>query len=133
MHEHFTSAPYWLAEGLPALYEVATVSDNSIRAVSNWRLRELKKAMTNKSLIPMRELISGDLDKYAGDGRHAPVAQARYLLLYLQDHGSLELFLKKFAASKSEDPSGAQTLESVSGHPIEMLEADWLSWIKTLK
>ena len=78
--------PSWFNEGLASLYEQCAISrDNrSITGLANWRLPALKQAIRRETLRPLRELIE-DEHFYADDRVGMNYAQARYLLMYLQE------------------------------------------------
>src|SRR5438309_1027878 len=78
----------WFNEGLASLYEQSSVGDGTIKGLPNWRLPALQRAIRVGQLQSTAELIS-DLDFRAADRVGINYAQARYLMLYLQDHGQL--------------------------------------------
>ncbi len=134
----FPGAPPWLNEGLASLFEQCQLTDDRIRGLVNWRLPYLQEAVAKQTLIPLRRLVAMPADEFYR--RYSvPYAESRYLCMYLQEQDLLVRFYKAFrAAAASEDPAtrdatGAATLESVTGKPLETLQADWLVWVATLR
>jgi len=127
---NFPAAPAWFNEGLASLYEQPTEKNGHIWGGVNWRLPNLKREITARTLPAMATLIGTSRDEFYGaefDG----YAYARYLLAYLQDHGVLTEFYRRFAAAK-DDPTGRAALEAVLGEPLEAFEPKWRRWTLAL-
>ena len=61
-------------------------------------------------------------------------AQARYLLMYLQEQGKLPEYYHKLRADHDEDPTGLKTLETViAPKSLADFEKDWRAWVIKLK
>ena len=129
----FPDVADWFNEGLGSLFEQCTLANNDIRGLPNWRLPALQRAIRAKKLRPLRELIeSGD---FYGDA-HAGLnyAQARYLLMYLQEQGKLPAFYKQLRENREQDETGLLTLKSLVGpQPLEEFEKQWRAWVLTLR
>jgi hypothetical protein len=116
----FPDMPEWFDEGLASLHEESRFADGGRRLVglSNWRLYYLMQALRGDTLPTLDELLA------ARDVRPAQqaidYAYARYVCLYLQEHGLLEPFYRKFRATSATDPTGAMAL-------CELLRVDSLS------
>ena len=129
----FPDVPEWFNEGLGSLFEQCTLTDGDIRGLANWRLPALQRAIRDKKLRPVRELLE-DGDFY-GD-RHVGMnyAQARYLLMYLQEQGKLARYYKQLRADQAADKSGLATLETVIGpKSLGQFDKDWRAWVLTLR
>jgi hypothetical protein len=99
----------------------------------NWRLLALQRAIRDDALRPMREMIA---DRAFGRGERVTLnyAQARYLLMYLQEQGLLRRYYAAFRAGVEEDPSGLQALcEVIEPLSLEQLETDWRQWVLGLR
>ena len=129
----FSGVPHWFNEGLGSLFEQCTLADNDIRGLTNWRLPALQRAIRAKKLRPLKELIESD--DFYGD-KHAGMnyAQARYLLMYLQERGKLAEYYAKFRAGHDQDKTGLKTLEQMIGAgTLEEWEREWRQWVVELK
>src|SRR3954468_5656698 len=89
----FPTCPDWLNEGIASLYEQSSFGPggDTIRGHENWRLPALQKAIKEKTLRPLTELIA-DTHFYADERVGINYAQARYLMMYLQEKGLLKRF-----------------------------------------
>jgi hypothetical protein len=57
-------------------------------------------------------------------------AQARYLLMYLQEKRLLTTYYARFRANFAEDPTGLKTLEAVAAPDgMEAFEKTWRAWV----
>jgi hypothetical protein len=127
----FPDVPSWFNEGLGSLFEQCTLANNDIRGLPNWRLPALQRAIRDQKLRPLRELIEDD-DFYAQDRAGLNYAQARYVLLYLQDHGQLQRFYLRFRTAHKEDPAGRKTLDLIAPQSLDDLDRQWRDWVLTL-
>jgi hypothetical protein len=129
----FPGVPEWFNEGLGSLFEQCTLADGDIRGLENWRLPALQRAIRDKKLRPLGEMIEDG--EFYGD-KHVGLnyAQARYLLMYLQEQGKLAEYYQKLRADQAEDKSGLKTLEAVIGpKSLAEFEHGWRSWVLELK
>jgi hypothetical protein len=129
----FPGVPDWFNEGLGSLFEQCTLARGDIRGLTNWRLPALQRAIRDEKLRPLRELIEDD---HFYDDRHAGrnYAQARYLLMYLQDRGRLPDYYKKFRDGHADDKTGLATLEkAIAPQPLDDFERQWRAWVLTLR
>ncbi len=130
----FPDVPDWFNEGLASLYEQSTFAGpGGIRGLPNWRLPALQKAIRANTLRPLAELIEDDNfrdEKLEGIN----YAQARYLMLYLQDHQKLKSFYAAARDGHAKDPTGLATLKAtVAPQTLEDFEKDWRAWVLTLR
>jgi hypothetical protein len=131
MEANFPDVPTWFNEGLASLFEYPGERKGHIIGHVNWRLPNLKKQLradTLPSLVKMlgtttAEFYDADWDAYA---------EARYLMYYLQEHGQLRDFYKKFLAD-TKDHTGRTALEAVLGEDLETFEPKWRKWVLALK
>ncbi|MEA2710825.1 MAG: hypothetical protein QOF78_3426 [Phycisphaerales bacterium] len=129
----FPGVPDWFNEGLGSLFEQCTLADGDIRGLENWRLPALQRAIRAKKLRPLRELIE-DPDFYGDKHVGLNYAQARYLLMYLQEQGKLADFYKKLRADHDEDKHGLATLKAIiAPQALEEFEKEWRAWVLELR
>ena len=129
----FPDVPDWFNEGLASLYEQCRIEGDRITGLANWRLPALQRAIRSKALRPLTELMR-DESFYDRDRVALNYAQARYLLLYLQEKGLLEDYYARFRENVGDDPSGLETLKAVIGpQELEAFEVDWHRWVLRLR
>jgi len=127
----FPAVPAWFNEGLASLYEAVREKHGQLWGMPNWRLTGLKHAI-RAGKLPSFASMTGDSDArfYASSTGYA---QARYLCLYLQEHGLLHRFYDQFSAGVAGDPTGYKTLARVLGDPdMAQFEKDWQAWALAL-
>ena len=129
----FPDCPTWFEEGLSSLHEQCQVLPTSIKGLVNWRLPALQKAIAAGKLVPLEKLVATTNAEFRGANEGLHYAEARYLVLYLQEKGILARFYKEFHDGVKKDPTGAKTLAAVTGKSLPELEAEWLAWVKTLR
>jgi hypothetical protein len=123
----FPHVPDWFNEGLASLYEQCAIGRDyrSIQGLPNWRLPALKAAIRKDQLRPLREVIEDD---HFYDPQHVGMnyAQARYLLMYLQEKKLLTEYYARFRDNAKEDPTGLKTLQAVAAPDgMEAFEKAW--------
>lgn len=129
----FPKVPSWFNEGLASLYEQCTFSGGRIKGLVNWRLPALQKAIRADALRPLKELAE-DPGFYREGRVGVNYAQARYLMLYLQEKGLLTRYYTTFRDHVADDPNGWETLKQiVSPQSPEAFEKDWRAWVLTLR
>jgi hypothetical protein len=129
----FPDVPDWFNEGLASLYEQCSLGGDRITGHENWRLPGLQRAIRDGSLRPLRELIE-DEDFYDRAKVGINYAQARYLLMYLQEKGQLPGYYKNFRDNSERDPRGLKALGSVvAPKSIEQFEQEWRKWVMGLR
>jgi hypothetical protein len=125
--------PDWFNEGLASLYEQSQfTSDGGIKGLKNWRLPALKQAIREKKLRPLSELMADD-NFYSEELTGLNYAQARYVLMYLQEKGSLQTFYKSLRENIKSDPTGAKAFEShIKPQSLADFEIAWREWVLRL-
>ena len=112
MASNFPECPSWFNEGLASLYEQCTERYGRIYGLPNWRLKGLKTAINNGSLMTFENLCSTtDAEFYSQ--RADKYAQARYLCYYLQEKKLLRKYYKEFTTNVKDDPTGFKSLKKV--------------------
>jgi hypothetical protein len=128
----FPAVPAWFNEGLASLYEAVRERHGQLWGVPNWRLAGLKRAI-RAGKLPTFAGMTGDSDAgfYASSTGYG---EARYLCLYLQEHGLLHRYYDRFSADVASDPTGYKTLVRVLGDPdMARFEKDWQDWALALE
>jgi hypothetical protein len=133
MEANFPSVPSWYNEGLGSLYEQSGEEGGHIVGYPNWRLAGLKHAITRRALPGFSELMAMNSHQFYEQDRGDNYAQARYLLLYLQEKGLLLTFHREFLRARKTDPTGVNTLRRVLGEKdLIDFQRRWEAWVLTL-
>ncbi|MCB9743529.1 MAG: hypothetical protein H6741_05840 [Alphaproteobacteria bacterium] len=126
-------APPWINEGLGSLYEASAEREGHIVGLLNWRLPGLQDAIREERLGSFRALTALDAAGFYGEGSGDHYAQARYLILYLQEQGALFDFYAAARAHHAEDPSGYAALTAALGEAdMAAFQARWEAWVMGL-
>ena len=129
----FPSSPAWFNEGMGSLFEQCIIGEGpSIRGLVNWRLPILQQAVGTQAYVPLEKLLKTTATEFYGFEGGAGYAEARYLLLYVQERGLLKQLYAHFREHVGEDPTGRKSLEAVLGRPLAEIEPAWLAWVRTL-
>jgi hypothetical protein len=129
----FPDTPEWFNEGLGSLFEQCTLAHRDIRGLENWRLPALQRAIRDEKLRSLREMIQ-DEQFYGDKNVGLNYAQARYLLMYLQEQGKLADYYHKLRAGQAEDKTGVKTLETViEPKTLGEFEKAWRAWVMQLR
>lgn len=129
----FPAVPTWFNEGFASLFEQCSIRDNTITGLPNWRLPALQKAIQTDKLRPLAEMIA-DTDFYGDKHIGLNYAQARYLMLYLQEKDLLQPYYRAFRDKHQDDPAGVKTLQSLlKVETLDDLEKPWREWVMKLK
>ncbi len=128
----FPRVPSWFNEGLASLYEQCSLGQ-AIQGHANWRLPALQKAIRQDTLRPIQQLIE-DRDFYGDRLVGMNYAQARYLLMYLQERRLLGAYYRLFRDGVEKDPTGLATLKKlIAPQTLEQFEEDWKRWVLSLR
>jgi hypothetical protein len=130
----FPNAPPWLNEGLGSLFEQSAERDGRIVGLTNWRLAGLQKTIRRGRLQTFSQLTSLARGEFYGDQTGTNYAQSRYLLYYMQEHGLLHDFYRKFRAVAPADPSGYHTLvTSLGERDMKAFKKRWETYVSELE
>jgi hypothetical protein len=121
----------WVKEGLATLFETSVVTPTGIRGRVNLRLITLQRAIRTDEVIPLERFVG--LSRGAFD-RQADVcyAQAKYLMLYLQEQGKLASWYAAYKKGYAKDKSGRSALTETLGRPLFRLDDEWREWVANL-
>jgi hypothetical protein len=118
--------PPWLAAGLPALYERARLTGEGLVALDDGRLPELAQRIGTPEWTGLPQLLAAP----AAAMRRPAVAQARALLLWLQEAGRLRPFYRALVERYEEEATGRLALEAVCERPLAEVEEAWTAWLR---
>jgi hypothetical protein len=133
MEADFPRSPAWFNEGFASLFEQSRyVPGRRIEGLINWRIRSLKRAFTRGTPPTLSRMMALSRDDFYGTHSGVNYAVGRYLCLYLQEKDLLVRFYTEFRAGARDDPTGAATLQRVTGRTLAELESDWRAWVDAL-
>lgn len=108
--DDFAAIPAWINEGIGSLYGTAVAGRaGRFRFLVNYRLRDVQRAIRERSLPTLDQLVDSDDDDVRGDRAATYYGLSRYLLLYLEEHGQLERFYRE-VRDRGADPARQQAL-----------------------
>jgi hypothetical protein len=128
---NFPDSPAWFNEGLASLYEQPRERDGHMWGTTNWRLPGLQSMIRAKKLPSLKSLLSTTRDGFY-NASFDSYAYARFLCQYLQDHGKLRDFYKKFTAD-TKDLTGQRAMEAVLGQDLESFQPVFEKWAMSLR
>jgi len=123
----------WIREGLATVVEHYTIKDDKIIGLYGYRLTRLRRGIAEGNVRPFRQLLSMSFGEFASGKPGLHYAQARFLMLYLQERGLLSDFYRGYRANVQNDRTGQKLLEKLLGKPIDEIQKDVLEWTKGLK
>jgi hypothetical protein len=115
MEANFPECPPWFNEGLGSLYEQSGEVHGRIHGYTNWRLPGLQKAIRAGKVPEFKSLTALDAHGFYDLDKGTNYGQSRYLCYYLQEHGLLIKFYRKFYAHRKKDPTGYKSLQKILG------------------
>jgi hypothetical protein len=127
----FPRVPTWFNEGLASLHEQCYVRPDRIVGLVNWRLPALQKAVRDKQLRPLRELVSRD--DFYGRRQGLNYAQARYFVMYAQQRGLLKKLYDHYRDHHAGKDAAVKAIEHVFAAKLEKVESEFLQWVLTLR
>lgn len=131
MEANFPNVPAWFNEGLASLYEQPRERDGHMWGTTNWRLPGLQRMIRDKSIPSLKTLLQTTRDGFY-NADYDSYAYARFLCQYLQDHGKLRDFYKKFVADP-KDATGITALEAVLGQDLASFDPVFQKWAMGLR
>lgn len=135
MASNFPACPAWFNEGLGSLYEQSGSSpDGHIIGRTNWRLAGLQEAIRQQRVPTFKTLTATTDHQFYQQDRGTNYAQARYLCYYLQQHGRLHKFYRRFVANQTDDPTGYDTLaEVLAEEDMDAFQKRWEAYVLKLR
>jgi hypothetical protein len=127
-------APSWVNEGLGSLFEQSGDRAGLIVGLPNWRLAGLQEAIREDRLPSFHALAHTSTEAFYEDRSGTSYAQARYLMLWLQERGALIPFVHALRSSLRRDPTGWATLTTILGEKdMEAFQERWETWVMGLR
>ncbi len=126
LDDDFPRIPAWLNEGLAALYGTARLERGRFQFLVNYRVRDLRAALSDGTLPTLAALAHSTRAELYGDRAMTWYAMGRYVLLYMAQRGDLESFVREVHIA---DPTPAHQLAVLSRY---VSDAAFIAWAERL-
>lgn len=127
LHDDFPGIPSWLTEGVGSLYGTAVLEKSGrFRFAVNYRLRHLRAAKAAGAVPDLAALAGATAEQVYGDDVLTWYALARYLLLYLDERGTLRACFDELRRAQT----AAARRRALEAH-VDF--QDFLAWSDTLR
>ncbi|MEO8512412.1 MAG: hypothetical protein ABI543_02510 [Ignavibacteria bacterium] len=129
----FPNAPSWFDEGFASLNEKSVYKNGNLIGDFSLRIIPLRRAINEDTYTGLQYLMeTNDNELY---GKRAPYyyAQARYLLMYLQENGMLDKYYRNFRDTHENDNTGISQIKEITGKSLVELDEEYLNYIKSFK
>ena len=134
MAANFAACPSWFNEGRVRCMRNSGEENGQIKGFVNWRLDGLQRTIRAGRLPTFETLCGTTTDEFYHRDKGANYGQARYLCLYLQEHGLLKKFYDEFRASANGDSTGYHALQSVlEEKDMADFQKRWEAWVLSLR
>lgn len=125
--------PEWIMEGLGALVEdVEFEEDGGLTPVPSWRTNIVKRLERGGRLLGWNELMTMPRKRFVTRRPNAHYAQARAVMMFLQERGRLGSWYRAYVDSFEEDPSGVAAFEADFDRPLVEIEREYAKWVRDL-
>lgn len=129
----FPNAPSWFDEGFASLNEKSTFISGTLIGDFSLRILPLRRALKEDKYTGLKKLMETNDEELYGQRTSYYYAQARYLLMYLQEKGLLDKYYSLFRDTYDKDNSGISQLKEITGKSLEELDEEYLTYIKSFK
>jgi len=131
IHPDFPNIPSWFDEGLASLHEQFTYRDGELIGVFSWRIVSLRRALEDSTYTTLNKLMSTNDEELYGKRSPFYYAQARYLLMYLQQKRLLRKYYSEFRDNFKRDETGIKQLEKITGERIGVIDKELVDYIRS--
>ncbi len=130
----------WVQEGLAALFEDlierggdADAAPETIGGFApSWRTNIVKRLEQRGGLLHLDRFCRLPRRVFMGGRSRAFYAQARAVMLYLDERGLLAEWYAAYVEGFGDDPTGARAIERVTGKPLREVDGDFRAWLRSL-
>jgi len=125
--DDYPRLPTWLNEGMGSLYGTARPGKTGFRFLVNYRLRHLQAAMKADRLPTLDDLATAGRAELYGNRGGTYYALSRYVLLYMEQRGTLDEFYEKMYRSDAPRRAHLALLFEYVDYD------DFVTWAKALR
>lgn len=122
----------WVQEGLASLIEDYDMQGDRPVPVPSWRTNIVKRQLEVNRLPSIEQLTQIEMNAFTAKRPLAQYAQARTLMLWLYETGTLQRFYDHYCQHLDTDPSGYQSLLAATGFDEQELEKHYRDWVREL-
>jgi len=133
LRSDFPNIPSWFDEGFAALHEKSSFKNGVLKGEFSWRIISIRRALDDDKYTGLKTLMESNDDELYGKRSSFYYAQARYLLMYIQEKGLLKDYYNLFKTNFHKDESGITQLEKVLKKPLEEIDGEFLKYLETFK
>ncbi|HEY3251918.1 MAG TPA: hypothetical protein VGK25_12475 [Ignavibacteria bacterium] len=130
LRSDFSEIPSWFDEGFASLHERASYKNGILKGEFSWRIAAIRRAFENKTYTGLRTLMEANDNEFYGTRTTFYYAQARYLLMYLQEKDLLRQYYELFRETYKMDETGITQLEKVLDKPLSEIDDEYLEYLK---
>jgi hypothetical protein len=132
----FPGAPIWINEGIASLFEAPVLPrPGEIHGVKNWRLPRLLAGLAKadeRDEARLTRLFGMSDETFRDEREKLHYATARYTCQWLDEHGWLWPFYRRWRERAAEDPTGEKSFEAVVGMSPRDASDIWVRWVRSL-
>lgn len=122
----------WIQEGLASLIEDYDIVGGEPVPVPSWRTNIVKRMLDANRLPSIEQLTKIEMNDFTAKRPLAQYAQARAVMLWLDQTGRLDAFYTHYTEHISTDPTGYRALLATTGTEPDELEAQYREWVRAL-
>lgn len=148
-HYNLKKMPFWMEEGLAALYEGAEFSGDKLLGYTNWRGEVIRKYGSQylwEESFSLVNLMNGlnwtRIQEGTDNSEEARKQQVqsmvhlaifRYMFIYMQNEGYLSSFFEKIRHRKTFEREGfyEMAIEEATKKSPDQFQAEFLTWLKS--
>lgn len=133
--------PIWIQEGLGTLIEDYEVErgpgGDGLQIVPSWRTNIVRNLAQGGRLMGLRGLATMSHETFANRNSLANYAQARAMLMFINERADIAAWYRAYTESFREDPTGIGATLRVLGYDsgfkdLEMFDRDYRLWARSL-
>lgn len=122
----------WVQEGLASLIEDYDMHAGKPVPVPSWRTNIVKRMLDANRLPSIEQLTQIEMNAFTAKRPLAQYAQARAVMLWLDQTGRLEAFYTHYTENIGADPSGYKSVLAATRTEPDELEAQYRDWVRGL-
>ncbi len=133
LQNDFPDIPSWFNEGLASLHEKSTYKNGVLEGDFSWRILSIRRAFNENTYTDLETLMNTNDDELYSKKSSFYYAQARYLLMYLQQKGLLKDYYINFRDTYKKDNTGITQLEKITGKKLDEIDKELLDYLNSFK
>jgi hypothetical protein len=130
LRSDFPDVPSWFDEGFAALHEKSAYKKGELKGEFSWRIIAIRRALDGNKYTGLRKLMETNDDELYGARSTFYYAQARYLLMYVQEKGKLKDYYKSFKNTYEKDGTGITQMEKILKKPLKEIDEEFLEYLE---